>query len=185
MNKNDRCKWAKNDIYIEYHDNVWGKKMDDEAKMFELFILETQSVGLSFWQIYAKKDEYNKYFDFKNPKNNINISNHQIESLLSNSKLIKNKNKLLSIIENSKAYLKLKQDYNSFSNFIWNNPEWLNQIGKTNYETTIKNETSNKICKILKQYGFKFIGSITIFSYLQAIGFYNDHQKCCKFYKNK
>lgn len=180
---NSRCSWAKNKIYIEYHDNIWGKILKDEAKMFELLILESQSVGLSFWQVLAKKDEYNKYFDFKNPINNLKIQKEDINNIMKNSNLIKNKNKLLSIINNSKAYLKLKSKYEGLSNFIWNNKEWSSEIGKTNSDDIVKNNTSDKITKILKEFGFKFIGSITIFSYLQAIGFYYDHQKNCKYYK--
>lgn len=180
---NNRCSWAKNKVYIDYHDNTWGKILKDEAKMFELLILESQSVGLSFWQVLAKKDEYNKYFDFKNPINNLKIQKEDINNIIKNSNLIKNKNKLLSIIDNSKAYLKLKSKYGGLSNFIWNNKEWSSEIGKTNDDNIIKNNTSDKITKILKEFGFKFIGSITIFSYLQAIGFYYDHQKNCKYYK--
>lgn len=182
MDKIKRCTWAKNKVYIDYHDNYWCKKLTDENALFELLILESQSVGLSFWQVWDKRDEYNKYFDFKNIKNIISINDAYIDSLLTNSNLIKNRNKLHSIILNAKAYFKLINDYTSLSEFIWNNPLWKNEINKTNKTSTIENSTSKLMSKILKKYGFKFVGSITIFSYLQAIGFYNDHQKDCFMY---
>lgn len=176
-----RCSWAKTKTYIEYHDNYWGKQINDESYLFELLILESQSTGLSFGLVWSKRKEYQKYFDFKNPINNLNIDQTQINKMLSDSNLIKNKLKLKSIINNSKAYLKLKEQYGSLQNYLFNNPNLKDKKRNPMHITT--NRISDYIYKEFKQLGFSFLGSVTIFSYLQAIGFYNDHQPNCFCYQ--
>lgn len=177
----NRCSWATTKTYQEYHDNFWGKKCYDETFLFEMLILESQSTGLSFWLVWSKKEEYEKYFDFKNPVNNLNINESQINNLLQSSNLIKNKLKIKSIINNSKAYLNLIAKYESLKKYLWDNPNL--KDNKTNPINTVKNKISDYIYKEFKQLGFSFLGSITIFSYLQAIGFYNDHDPNCFCYK--
>ncbi|MDE5553188.1 MAG: DNA-3-methyladenine glycosylase I [Malacoplasma sp.] len=177
----NRCSWAKTKSYQEYHDKFWGKKSEDESFLFELLILETQAAGLNFSLIWSKKDEYEKYFDFKNPVNNLKINQKQIDDILLYSNLIKNKLKIKSIINNSNAYLKLVKKYGSLKKYIWDNPNLKDK--KRNPENITKNRISDYIQKELKQFGFSFLGSVTIFSYLQAIGFYDDHQPNCYCYK--
>ncbi|MCF0217839.1 MAG: DNA-3-methyladenine glycosylase I [Malacoplasma sp.] len=167
INDTTRCSWAKSKSYQEYHDNEWGKVIHNDNYLFELLCLETQSVGLGFGVILAKRKAYQTCFDFKNIQKISLLQDDEIDFILKNFNVLKNKPKINAIVANANAYLKLVKQYHSLDNFLWS---------KSNFSSintpigTTSNQLSIEISCELKKYGFKFIGPTIVYSYLEAIG---------------
>ena len=176
-----RCRWVNldNKLYIDYHDTEWGVPKYDDKYLFELLILEMFQAGLSWECILNKRDSFRDAFDNFNYEKISNYDEEKINELMNNKDIIRNKLKIRASISNAKIFMDIRKEYGSFSNYIW---------GFTNNEIIYNcmvthNELSDKISKDLKKRGMKFVGSIIIYSYLQAIGIINDHEKDCYFYK--
>ncbi|QBQ08069.1 DNA-3-methyladenine glycosidase I [Spiroplasma gladiatoris] len=183
-----RCDWANlNKTLQNYHDNEWSICEFSDYKLFEVLCLEIMQAGLS-WDIILKKRKFLKQafnnFDFSLVKN---YDSNKIDNLLINEKIIRNKSKILSIINNAKILYNWKSIYNySFSEYIWsftNNKPIIN-FPKTHKDVQSLNFLSIQISKELKTKGFKFIGPTIIYSFLQAIGVIDDHLIDC-YKKNK
>ncbi|KFB07550.1 DNA-3-methyladenine glycosylase I [Malacoplasma iowae] len=177
-----RCEWAnKNKHYKDHHDNFWGNVCKDENVLFKLLILESQATGLSFSVLLAKEKGYEKHFDFNNIVAISKMDMKQLVKIAKTNDVIKDIKKISSITTNAKAYLKLIEDYDSLYNYLWSKVGFKQQKNlDPNIKTTL---LSDQIYKELKSYGFKYLGSVTILSYLQAIGIYNDHFPYCFKYK--
>lgn len=180
----NRCKWAEvNDKMRQYHDNVWGKPVKDDSNMFKMLVLEMFQSGLSWNTILEREEFFDEEFENFDIEKVASFSEQKIEQMLENGKIIKHRMKIESAINNAKIVLEIQKKYGSFSNFIWRyvfdtpviNP-W-----SAPEEVPSKNMLSDKICEDLKKEGFKFIGSTTIYSFLQAIGVINDHLTSCDF----
>ena len=176
-----RCSWCnnKNKLYIDYHDNERGKLSQDEHYLYMMFILETFQAGLSWECILNKKEAFIKAYSNFDIDKVILYDDNKINELLNNNDIIRNKLKIISSISNSIIYKSISNEYGSFFNYLirfFNNYP-IYEINKT------KNEISNLISKDLISKGMKFVGSITIYSYLQAIGLINSHEKDCYQYK--
>ena len=177
-----RCEWAnQNRHYKEHHDNFWGNICKDEKTLFELLILESQATGLSFSILLAKQEGYRKHFDFNNIESISKLSEQEIIEISKSNDVIKDVRKLSSIVSNANAYLKLIKEHKSLYNYLWSKVNFKQQRNNDPYLKTTK--LSDQIYKELKSYGFKYLGSVTILSYLQAIGIYNDHFPYCYKYK--
>lgn len=178
-----RCEWAnKNKYYKNHHDNFWGNICRSETMLFELLILESQSTGLSFSVLLAKQKGYRKHFDFNNIMSIAKMKSEKIIEISKTNDVIKDIKKISSIVSNANAYFKLIKDHKSLYDYLWKKVDY-KQI--RNADPSVKTTSlSDEISKELKSYGFKYIGSITILSYLQAIGIYNAHfSYCFKFKK--
>ena len=176
-----RCRWVNldNKLYIDYHDTEWGVPKYDDKYLFELLILEMFQAGLSWECILNKRDSFRDAFDNFNYEKISNYDEEKINELMNNKDIIRNKLKIRASISNAKIFMDIRKEYGSFSNYIW---------GFTNNEIIYNsmvthNELSDKISKDLKKRGMKFVGSIIIYSYLQAIGIINDHENGCYLYK--
>ncbi|CCV63994.1 DNA-3-methyladenine glycosylase I [Alteracholeplasma palmae J233] len=177
-----RCDWANsNELEKLYHDNEWGKPTYDDHKLFEFIILEGQQAGLS-WDIILKRREKLReaYLDF-NPHLLKDITDAELEKYLKDDRVIKNKLKIHAVRENAKAFLKIVDEFGSFSNYIW---AYFNHQPIVNHWKNIKEvpattPLSDLISKDLKKRGFKFIGSTIIYSFMQACGMVNDHVETC------
>lgn len=176
-----RCNWPnleKNEIYIEYHDNEWGIPSHEDEYLFEMILLESFHCGLSWLIILKKREAFRKAFDNFDPNIIQNYSKEKIEELMNNSDIVRNKAKISANIENAKTFLKIQQEFGTFSNYIWSFTDGEIQYG--NSDLLIKtNELSDEISKNMKKRGFKFMGSITTYSYLEAIGVMNNHSSTC------
>lgn len=177
-----RCKRCnlKNEKYVKYHDEEWSKFSKDEQYLYEMFILETFQAGLS-WECILNKREYFKIaYDNFDINKIINYDDNKINELINNKNLIRNKLKIKASISNSIIYKEICRKYTSFYKYL---TSFTN--GKIIYETNkTTNELSDTISKDLVKRGMKFVGSITIYSYLQAIGIINSHDKGCFLYKH-
>lgn len=172
-----RCFWVNmsNELYIKYHDKEWGKPNFNDNYLFEMLLLESFQAGLSFECILNKRENFRLSFDNFDIDKIINYDEEKINKLLNDKGIIRNKLKIKAIINNAKIFKEIRKEYKSFSNYIWSftSNKVIYETGKT------KSELSDKISKDLNKRGMKFVGTIIIYSYLQAIGVINSHEKNC------
>ena len=182
MNDKMRCSWCeKDDLYRNYHDNEWGKPVYDDATIFEFLILETFQAGLSWYTVLAKRENFRKAFDYFNVEKIANYNQRKLDELAENSGIIRNRLKIKATVSNAQAFIKVQEEFGSFSKYIWgfvdgkpidNQPQTLAEVPAT---TVI----SDKLSKDLKKRGFKFVGSTVIYAHMQATGMVNDHVMDC------
>lgn len=177
-----RCSWVSNDpLYIDYHDNEWGYPQYDSLKLFEKICLEGQQAGLSWVTVLKKRDEYRRCFFNFQPEKIIQLTATDIELLLENTGLIRNRLKLNSIVKNAHAYLAMQNNNESFSQFIWSFVDGKPIINhfKDKSEVPVSTEISDKMSKVLKKRGFTFVGTTICYAFMQSMGLVNDHFEDC------
>ncbi|MBS9780983.1 MAG: DNA-3-methyladenine glycosylase I [Gammaproteobacteria bacterium] len=182
MNKK-RCSWVNvdNQLSVAYHDNEWGKPCFDDNKLFEMLVLESAQAGLSWQTILNKRENYRLAFDNFNPEKIACYTDSDIEKLLQNTGIVRNKLKIKSAINNANIFLQIQKEYGSFSNYLWQFVDFqpIQNHHEDYTQAPITTPISDKISKDLKKRGMKFIGSTIIYAYMQAIGMVNDHQTDC------
>ena len=175
MNKK-RCSWVSEDeIYINYHDDEWGVPSYDDKEMFELLILESFQAGLSWITILKKRENFKNAFDEFDVEKVASYDENKVNELLENEGIIRHKGKINSAINNAKVFIEIKNEFGSFSDYIWGFTN--GKIIKAEYLT--ESDLSKRISKDLKKRGMNFVGPKIIYSYLEAIGIINNHQKDC------
>ena len=182
MDNKVRCKWCnlKNQIYIKYHDEEWCRLNMDDHYLYEMLILESFQAGLSWITILKKREAFRVAFDNFDVIKIANYDDKKVMELLANEKIIRSKRKIGAAINNAKS---IQTEFGSFSDYLWGFSN--HQIIKNkdnNFKTTTK--LSDDISMDLKKRGMSFVGSITIYSYLQAIGIVDDHELECFCYKH-
>ncbi|WP_426207061.1 DNA-3-methyladenine glycosylase I [Providencia sp. PROV272] len=181
-----RCHWVNQDPeYIAYHDNEWGKPTKDNQQLFEMICLEGQQAGLSWYTILKKRQDYRILFHQFDPAKIAMMSEQDVDSLMQDPRIIRNRAKINAIIANAKAYLKMSENGEDFSTFLWQFVGGKPIVNQWQSHTQVPTETelSKRLSKALKKRGFKFIGSITCYAFMQATGMINDHLKDCCQYK--
>jgi DNA-3-methyladenine glycosylase I len=182
----NRCPWCENnDLYIKYHDDEWGVPVHDDMKHFEFLTLEIFQSGLSWLTILKKRENFRKAFSNFDYSKISKYNEEKIEELMNDKGIIRNRKKIEATINNANKFIKIREEFKSFENYIWNFVDGAPIINKWEKieELPTKSELSDIICKDLKKRGFKFIGSIVIYSHLQATGLINDHLTTCFKYK--
>ncbi len=179
-----RCSWCeKDDLYRNYHDLEWGKPVYDDETLFEFLILETFQAGLSWYTILSKRNTFREAFDHFEFRKIALYEEEKVEELLLNRGIIRNRLKILSTITNAQNFIKIQNEFGSFSKYIWDfvdgNP--IDNCPSSIKEIPATSALSDEISKELKKRGFKFVGSTVIYAYLQAIGIINDHIASCSF----
>jgi len=181
MNKN-RCSWSVGDsLYESYHDTEWGKPVYDDKTIFEFLILETFQAGLSWITVLRKRENFRKAFDKFDYYKIANYKQNKIDSLLQDSGIIRNKLKIKATITNAQAFIKIQEEYGSFSKYIWRfvNGKPIKNKFESVQDLPANTPLSDKISKDLKKHGFKFVGSTVIYAHMQATGMVNDHEINC------
>ena len=179
-----RCDWVgSNQIYIDYHDNEWGKPVHDDEKLFEFLILETFQAGLSWLTILKKRENFRlafNNFDFNTVSEYDEIKYNE---LLNDKGIIRNKLKIKAAISNAKAFIDIRKEFGTFDKYIWGFVNYKPIINSWNKNEDIPATTdlSNTISKDLKKRGFKFVGPTVIYAHMQATGMVNDHLVSCDF----
>ncbi len=172
-----RCKWAnpRNDIYVKYHDEEWGVPKYQDKELYELLILEMFQAGLSWECVLNKREAFRVAFDSFCIDKICAYDERKIQELMQNKEIIRNSLKMKATIQNSKIFKEIQKEYGTFSNYIWSytNGKVIYEVGKTT------SFLSDQISKDLKQRGMKFVGSVIIYSYLQAIGVIYSHEPAC------
>nr|WP_322623710.1 DNA-3-methyladenine glycosylase I [uncultured Flavobacterium sp.] len=182
MSDKIRCGWCGNDpLYQEYHDNEWGKPVYDDDTLFEFLLLETFQAGLSWITILRRRESFAKAFDNFDYKKIAQYGQDDIDRLMADPGIIRNRLKVLAAITNAQNYMKVQEEFGSFSKYFWgftdgkpiiNNHTSLGQVPATT-------PLSDAISKDLKKKGFKFVGSTIIYAHMQATGMVNDHVMSC------
>jgi DNA-3-methyladenine glycosylase I len=181
MNK-IRCSWPGNDsLYIAYHDEEWGVPVYDDQTLFEFLLLETFQAGLSWITILRKRENFREAFDGFDYNKIAKYNQDKIDSLLLNSGIIRNKLKVNSTVTNAQAFMKIQEEFGSFSDYIWGFVHGKPLKNELNSMTEIPANTplSDALSKDLKKRGFKFVGSTVVYAHMQATGMVNDHLVSC------
>ncbi|MDY3363117.1 DNA-3-methyladenine glycosylase I [Riemerella anatipestifer] len=188
LKNKERCGWVTNDeIYINYHDTEWGEPVFEDKKLFEMLLLEGFQAGLSWITILKKRKNFRQAFDDFNYTKIAAYKQAKLEELLCNTGIIRNRLKIESSVKNAKAFIKVREEFGTFSQYIWNFVEHqpIRNEFKNLSEVPASTPLSDKISKDLKKRGFKFVGTTIIYAFMQAIGMVNDHvQTCYKHPKN-
>ena len=182
----NRCPWPTDiPIYIDYHDNEWGRPVHDDIRLFEMLILEGAQAGLSWITVLKKREAYRKAFDGFDPAKVVRYGDAKIRELMANEGIIRNRLKINAAVINARLFLDVAEKRGSFSKFIWDYVDGTPVVGHWKKMTDIPATTliSDRISRDLKKLGFKFVGSTIIYSFMQAVGMVNDHLTECFVYK--
>lgn len=178
-----RCDWCTDDpLYLAYHDNEWGRPCYEEAKLFELFILETQQAGLSWYTVLKKREDFRQAFQNFDPNYLAACGEKELAAWLDNPSLIRNRRKLEAVIHNAQRYCnEFGGAKGGFLEYFWSavGGSSIDIPWKEAKDVPVSNPISDQLSADLKRKGFKFVGSITIYAYLQATGLINDHLRDC------
>ncbi len=172
-----RCVWANpsNPAYVEYHDREWGVPVHDDGKLYEMLLLECFQAGLSWECILNKRDAFREAFDGFDPHIVAGYGDEDVERLLSDPGIVRNRSKIVSAIGNAKVFLDISRESGSFSEYIWG---WTD--GRTVHEYGVdRSDLSDRISEDLRRHGMRFVGSVTVYSYLQAVGIVWSHGPDC------
>ncbi len=180
-----RCKWAKDEPNITYHDKEWGRPQHNDQKLFEFLILEGAQAGLSWSTILKRRAGYRNAFSDFDALVVSKYTQKRVEKLLKDESIIRNKLKINSAINNAKRFLKIQEEFGSFDKYLWgfvehkpikNNFKKLSDLPPTT-------EISEKLSQDLKKRGFNFVGPTICYALMQAIGMVNDHTSQCFLYQ--
>jgi len=182
MSEKFRCPWAgETRIYIDYHDNEWGRPLHNDRGLFEFLLLEGMQAGLSWITVLKKREAYRAAFDGFDPQKIAIYDEAKTEELMANPEIIRNRLKITSAPINARLFLDIVEKHGSFDKFIWgyvdgkpivNHPRLMEEIPATT-------PLSDRISKDLKKLGFKFVGSTIVYAFMQATGMVNDHLIIC------
>lgn len=177
-----RCSWCQGDaLYEQYHDTEWGVPVKDDHILFEFLVLETFQAGLSWITILRKRENFRVAFDQFDYIKIADYKQDKIDHLLQDAGIVRNKLKIKAAITNAQAFIKVQQEFGSFSAYLWG------FVGNTPIKNKVVNykdappttALSDAISKDLKKRGFKFVGSTVIYATMQAVGMVNDHEMDC------
>ena len=178
-----RCKWAEGVSleYIRYHDEEWGVPVHDDRMQFEFLILEGAQAGLSWSTILNKREGYRKLFVDFDPEKVARFTKKRVEKMLLDPAIVRNRLKVESAVTNAKAFLKVQEEFGTFSDYIWGFVDGKPIQGKrkTDGDVPATSPESDALSKDLKKRGFRFVGSTIIYAHMQATGMVNDHVTRC------
>lgn len=182
MENKIRCGWCeKDDLYRNYHDNEWGKPVYDDQVLFEFLILETFQAGLNWYTILKKRENFRKAFANFDYKKVALFSEEKIQELLLDAGIIRNQLKIRAAVANAIAFMKVQEEFSTFSKYIWNFTDGkpIDNKPKTLKDLPASTPLSDAISKDLKKRGFKFVGTTVVYAHMQATGMVNDHVENC------
>lgn len=183
-----RCRWCSHHpLYQAYHDEEWGNPDKSEQALFELFILETQHAGLSWWTVLSKREGYRRALMGFDPQKISRMGSADVARLLKDDAIIRHQLKITAMIHNAQTYLQFVQEVGTFQAYFWQ------KVGGTpiinhylqGESAPVTTPLSDSIAKELKKFGFKFFGSRTAYAFLQAAGFIDDHLSECYLSREK
>lgn len=177
-----RCAWVTSDpLYINYHDEEWGVPVYDDRKHFEFLVLESAQAGLSWLTVLKRREGYRELFANFDPAKVAEFTDKDVERLVNEARIIRNRAKIKAAINNAKIFLEIQEEMGSFNEYIWqfvygkqivNSPKTPDEIQATSPE-------SDALSLDLKKRGMTFVGSTIMYAHMQACGLVNDHQQSC------
>ncbi|MBI3570744.1 MAG: DNA-3-methyladenine glycosylase I [Gammaproteobacteria bacterium] len=177
-----RCGWCGSDpLYVRYHDTEWGVPVHDDREHFEFLILEGAQAGLSWITILRKRENYRKAFANFNTARVARFGARDVQRLLQNAGIVRNRLKITSAITNARAFLAVQKEFGSFDRYVW---RFVGGQPRVNRRRSLKNlpahtRESDALSKDLKSRGFRFVGSTIVYAHMQAVGMVNDHLASC------
>ena len=177
-----RCPWAGSDpLYLAYHDTQWGVPLHDDRGLFEFLILEGAQAGLSWITVLKKRENYRVAFEGFDPEKVARYNDAGIRKLLVNEGIIRNRLKITAAVDNARAFLNVQQAFGSFDAYIWQFVDGtpVRNHWKSMPQVPAQTATSKLMSKELKQKGFKFVGPVICYAFMQAVGMVNDHLVDC------
>ncbi|EKD35983.1 MAG: hypothetical protein ACD_75C01692G0001 [uncultured bacterium] len=177
-----RCEWCGSDpLYVAYHDDEWGVPVHDDHRLFEKLVLEGAQAGLSWLTILRKRENYRRAFHGFDPKVIAAYIQADIQRLMENAGIVRNRLKIESAIHNARRTLDIIQEHGSFSSFLW---RYVDNIPRQNAWTSMseipaRTVQSDRVSKDLKKLGFKFVGPTICYALMQSVGMVNDHVVDC------
>ncbi len=177
MTERVRCSWVKSDrgLYARYHDEEWGIPVHDDPKLFEMLILESFQAGLSWACILNKREAFRRAFDGFDLEKVCEYGDEKLAALEQDSGIVRNRLKIRAAVNNARIFRVIQREWGSFDRYLWHWTE-----GKVICETgKVSSPLSDAVSKDLKERGMKFVGSVIIYSYLQAVGVINSHEETC------
>ncbi len=177
-----RCAWCLgDDLYLDYHDNEWGAPLHDDTKLFEFLVLEGAQAGLSWITVLKKRPAYREAFDGFDFTKVAQYGEDKVSSLLANSGIIRNELKIRSAIRNARAFLRVREEFGSFDNYIWDfvGGSPIQNAWPDLSQVPAQTPLSNKISRDLKRRDFNFVGPTIVYAHMQATGMVNDHTVDC------
>ena len=177
-----RCNWCLGDeLYLGYHDEEWGAPLHDDGKLFEFLALEGAQAGLSWITVLKKRPAYREAFDGFDFNRVAEYDEDKVSRLLADPGIIRNKLKIRSAIRNARAFIRVREEFGSFDNYIWNfvDGKPIQNAWKHGSQIPAETPLSNKISRDLKRRGFNFVGPTIVYAHMQATGMVNDHTTDC------
>ena len=176
-----RCDWPKNDLAIAYHDDEWGVPVHDDRVHFEFLTLEGAQAGLSWDTILRKRDRYREVFAQFDPQRVARFTQAKCERILLDPGIVRNRAKVLSTVENARAFLRVQDEFGSFDAYAWRFVDGTPVRGKRRSSADLPASTplSDTLSKDLRKRGFRFVGTTICYSFMQAVGMVNDHLVTC------
>ena len=180
-----RCSWAKSEPHLTYHDSEWGVPLHDDRRLFEFLVLEGAQAGLSWETILKKRDNYRKAFNRFDARKIAKYADPEIERLLSDAGIIRNRLKIAAAIQNAKSFLAVQKEFGTFDAYVWQFVGGKPKVNKIRSWQDVPAETpeSHAMSKDLIRRGFKFVGPTICYAFMQAVGMVNDHLTTCFRYK--
>ena len=179
-----RCAWATTEPAITYHDKEWGVPVHDDRVLFEFLILEGAQAGLSWNTILKKRENYRKAFDGFRPEKIARYNKRDVQRLLRDDGIVRNRLKIAAAIENAKNFLTVKKEFGSFDAYLWSfvDREPIQNRWRTLADVPARTAESDAISRDLLRRGFKFVGSTICYAFMQGTGMVNDHLVTCQRY---
>ncbi len=181
-----RCPWpAKDELMISYHDEEWGVPVHDDRKLFEFMVLDAFQAGLSWSTILKKRESFRSAFDNFEAQKIARYADREIERLVNDAGIVRNRLKIASTISNAKSFLAIQEEFGSFDSFIWRFVDGRTRQNKWKNLRQLPTRTkqSDRMSHALKEHGFKFVGSTICYAFMQAAGLVNDHVVDCYRYR--
>lgn len=182
-----RCTWPgiQKPHYQEYHDNEWGVPVHDDQKLFEMLVLEGAQAGLTWETILKRRAGYRKAFKNFDPRKVANLTDSELEKILLDPGIIRNRLKVYSTRKNALVFLSIQKEFGSFDQYLWRFAPANAFKSRESLDITTTTIESDALSKDLKKRGMSFVGSTIMYAFMQAIGMVNDHMRNCFLYAGK
>lgn len=176
-----RCGWARVEPEVGYHDREWGRPVHEDQRLFEMLVLEGAQAGLSWRTILLKRERYREVYEGFDPERVARMTDKQLEKLLEDPGIVRNRLKVLGARTNARAFLTIQEAFGSFDRYLWG---WVEDRPVVNRWASFRDcpartALSDRISKDLKKRGMTFVGSTIVYAYLQAVGVVDDHEVGC------
>lgn len=176
-----RCNWATSEALAHYHDTEWGVPSQDDRHLFEMLVLEGAQAGLSWSTILNKREGYRQAFAQFDVDAVARFTPKQIETLVANPAIVRNRAKIESVVVNARAVQQIRAEHGSLASFVWSFVDHspIQNDWESYGHAPASTDVSDALSKALKRYGCKFVGTTICYAFMQAVGMVNDHQRNC------